>query len=75
MAIKKYFGNEPLYVKEGGSIPVIADFKHRAGLDSIMIGLFTPEDNLHAPNESFDLELMDKAIKVFQDIFTDLSKN
>lgn len=75
LAIKKYFGNEPLYVKEGGSIPVIADFKHRAGLDSIMIGLFTPEDNLHAPNESFDLELMDKAIKVFQDIFTDLSKN
>ena len=73
-AIKKQFGNAPLYLREGGSIPVIADFKNRAGLEAIMVGLFTPEDNLHAPNESFDIELMNKATATFVKIFSSLGK-
>ena len=72
LAIQKQFGKSPLYLREGGSIPVIADFKNRAGLDAIMVGLFTPEDNLHAPNESFDIELMQKATATFADIFRSL---
>jgi acetylornithine deacetylase/succinyl-diaminopimelate desuccinylase-like protein len=73
-AIQKQFGRSPLYLREGGSIPVIADFKNRAGLDAIMVGLFTPEDNLHAPNESFDIELMKKATATFADIFRSLGE-
>ena len=72
LAIQKQLGKSPLYLREGGSIPVIADFKNRAGLDAIMVGLFTPEDNLHAPNESFDIELMQKATATFADIFRSL---
>ena len=74
VAIQKQFGRSPLYLREGGSIPVIADFKNRAGLDAIMVGLFTPEDNLHAPNESFDIELMKKATATFADIFRSLGE-
>ena len=74
LAIQKQFGKSPLYLREGGSIPVIADFKNRAGLDAIMVGLFTPEDNLHAPNESFDIELMQKATATFADIFRSLGE-
>ena len=73
-AISENFGRSPLYLREGGSIPVIADFKNRAGLDAIMVGLFTPKDNLHAPNESFDLELMNRAILTFAEIFKSISK-
>lgn len=73
-AIRAHFGAAPLYLREGGSIPVIADFKHRAGLDAIMVGLFTPKDNLHAPNESFDLGLMDRAIAAFADIFRSIAE-
>ena len=73
-AIKKQFGNSPLYLREGGSIPVIADFKNRTGLEAIMVGLFTPEDNLHAPNESFDIELMNRATATFAEIFSFLGK-
>lgn len=62
------FGKPPIYLREGGSIPVIADFKNRAGLDSLMIGLFTPLDNLHAPNESFDLSIMENGISAFEEI-------
>lgn len=73
-AIGEYFGQAPIYLREGGSIPVIADFKKRAGLDALMIGLFTPIDNLHAPNEGFSLSLMDKAIAAFEDIIKRIAK-
>ena len=68
-AIAASFGRPPIYLREGGSIPVIADFKKRCGLDALMIGLFTPEDNLHAPDESFDLELMERGVTAFEKIF------
>lgn len=41
-------------------MPIIASIKNVTGLDSIMLGLFLPEDNLHAPNESFNLDVMRK---------------
>jgi acetylornithine deacetylase/succinyl-diaminopimelate desuccinylase-like protein len=43
------------------------------GLDSLLIGLFTNEDNLHAPNESFHLGIMNKAIDAFEKLFLDLA--
>jgi acetylornithine deacetylase/succinyl-diaminopimelate desuccinylase-like protein len=61
-AIGASFGNRPLYLREGGSVPIIADIKRIWNLDSLMIGLFLPEDNLHAPNESFNLSVMEKGI-------------
>ena len=63
-AVTHVFGHKPLFLREGGSVPVIADFKTIAGMDSLMIGVFTPADNLHAPNESFDLSIMERGIKV-----------
>lgn len=69
-SIEAAFGKAPIYLREGGSIPVIADFKKRAGLDALMVGLFTPEDNLHAPDESFDLTLMERAIEAFRSILS-----
>ncbi|MEM7792609.1 MAG: M20/M25/M40 family metallo-hydrolase [Verrucomicrobiota bacterium] len=72
-SINRSFGTAPIYLREGGSIPVIADFKNRAGLDALMIGLFTPVDNLHAPDESFDLALMHKAIAAFEEIFRNIA--
>jgi hypothetical protein len=38
-----------------------------------MIGLFTPVDNLHAPDEGFDLKLMANAISAFEQIFCDIA--
>jgi acetylornithine deacetylase/succinyl-diaminopimelate desuccinylase-like protein len=58
------FGRPPLYLREGGSVPIIADIKRVLGLDSVMLGLFLPEDNLHAPNESFNLRVMQKGSAV-----------
>lgn len=68
VAIEAEFGKAPIYLREGGSIPVIADFKKKAGLDALMIGLFTPIDNLHAPDEGFSLALMERGIAAFEQI-------
>lgn len=57
-AITDVWGKPPLYLREGGSVPIIADIKRVTGLDSILFGLFLPEDNLHAPNEGFNLDVM-----------------
>jgi hypothetical protein len=60
-------------MREGGSIPIIGDLKEMAGLDSLLIGLFTPADNLHAPDESFHLGIMENATSAFEIIFEDLA--
>ena len=67
-AVSEVWGRPPLYLREGGSVPIIADIKRVTGLDSVMFGLFLPEDNLHAPNESFNLEVMKKGIETTQRI-------
>jgi acetylornithine deacetylase/succinyl-diaminopimelate desuccinylase-like protein len=72
-AVTEVFGNAPLYLREGGSVPIIADIKRVLGLDSVMLGLFLPEDNLHAPNESFKLSIMQKGMVVSQKVLMALA--
>jgi len=71
--IGEVFGSAPIYLREGGSIPIIGDLKVVTGMDSLLVGLFTNEDNLHAPNESFHLGIMQKAIDAFEQFFLDLA--
>ncbi len=52
-AIIKGFGKKPILMKEGGSIPVVADFKKLLGLDTLLIGFGQNDDNIHSPNERF----------------------
>ncbi len=72
-AIGDVFGNPPLYLREGGSVPIIAQIKQTLGLDSVMFGLFLPEDNLHAPNESFDLRVMERGMRVSEQVLRSLA--
>ncbi|MDQ8205064.1 dipeptidase [Pelagicoccus sp. SDUM812003] len=72
-AIEKSFGKRPLFLREGGSIPIIADVKRVTGLDSVMIGLFLPEDNLHAPNESMNLDVLKKGIQASKEILKEVA--
>ncbi len=45
----------PVLVREGATIPVVADFKAKLGLDTLLIGFGLNDDNLHSPNEKFEL--------------------
>ncbi len=72
-AIAEVFGKPPLYLREGGSVPIIADIKRVTGLDSVMMGLFLPEDNLHAPNESFNLTVMERGMRASEKIIESIA--
>ncbi len=72
-AVEAHFGKRPLYLREGGSIPIIADIKQATGKDTILLGLYTPDDRAHAPDESFHLGIMEKAIPAMEDIFKGLA--
>jgi len=74
-SVENSFGKRPLYLREGGSVPIIADLKNIVGLDTIMVGLFTPEDNLHAPDESFHLGILHNGITAFSQVFKELAQN
>ncbi len=73
-AVSEVWGRPPIYLREGGSVPIIADIKRQTGLDSVMLGLFLPEDNLHAPNESFNLDVMRKGIETSRRMLLALAK-
>jgi acetylornithine deacetylase/succinyl-diaminopimelate desuccinylase-like protein len=73
-AVTEVWGRAPLYLREGGSVPIIAQIKQVTGLDSVMFGLFLPEDNLHAPNESFNLDVMKKGIETSRRVLAALAE-
>ncbi len=49
------FGKEPVFMREGGSIPVVAEFQEHLGLETVLMGFGLPTDALHSPNERFHL--------------------
>jgi acetylornithine deacetylase/succinyl-diaminopimelate desuccinylase-like protein len=55
-ALKEAFGRPPVLLREGGSIPIVTEFKRILGLESLLVGLALPEANAHSPNESFSLD-------------------
>jgi acetylornithine deacetylase/succinyl-diaminopimelate desuccinylase-like protein len=54
-ALKQVFGKETVYIRSGGSIPIVGVFDQYLGIPSVMMGFGLPDDNLHAPNEKFHL--------------------
>ena len=55
-ALAKGFGKQPLYQREGGSIPIVVQFKQILGLDTVLLGFGLPDENAHAPNEFINLK-------------------
>ena len=60
---EKAFGKETVFVRMGGSIPVVEWLDQIYRIPIILLGFGTPEDNLHAPNESFPLNSFDKGME------------
>lgn len=55
-ALKKSWDTDPVFIRGGGSIPVVATFGDVLKVPSVLIGLGLNDDRLHSPNEKFDLE-------------------
>ncbi|WP_242637775.1 MULTISPECIES: dipeptidase [Bacillaceae] len=61
-AYQNIYGKTPVYKREGGSIPIVSDFNHSLNVPVVLMGFGLPDENLHAPNEHFNLENFDKGI-------------
>ncbi len=76
-AINATFGKEPIPVRGGGSIPIVALFESVLGLKTVLMGFGLDSDNLHSPNEKYGLANYYKGIETipyFHKYFAELSK-
>jgi acetylornithine deacetylase/succinyl-diaminopimelate desuccinylase-like protein len=55
-AFEEVYGKEPFFTREGGSIPIVADFQKVLGAQSILMGFGLNSDAIHSPNEKFALK-------------------
>jgi acetylornithine deacetylase/succinyl-diaminopimelate desuccinylase-like protein len=55
-ALEKAFGREPVFIREGGSIPIVQVFQEVFGAPVVLLGFGLPGENAHAPNEWFSLD-------------------
>jgi acetylornithine deacetylase/succinyl-diaminopimelate desuccinylase-like protein len=57
------WGKDTVFIRSGGSIPIVGDLARHLGLPSVMMGFGLPDDNLHAPNEKFHLKNFELGIE------------
>jgi len=72
-ALAAEWGKKALAIGEGGSIPIVGDFKRVLGMDTIMVGFALDDDRVHAPNEKFDLTSFHKGTRSWARILAALS--
>jgi acetylornithine deacetylase/succinyl-diaminopimelate desuccinylase-like protein len=73
-AFELTWGKRPVLKREGASIPIVTEMKEILGVDSVLSGFALPEDNMHAPNETLNLEVWRKGILTIIHFFDQYSK-
>ncbi|WP_165067782.1 dipeptidase [Paludisphaera rhizosphaerae] len=73
-AIEASFGVAPLFIREGGSIPVVGLLKKHLKVDTLLLGWGQNDDNLHGPNEKFSLADFHRGIKASAHLLEELSR-
>jgi acetylornithine deacetylase/succinyl-diaminopimelate desuccinylase-like protein len=62
-AMHTVFAKETVFVRGGGSIPIVGDFIRELGTPTLLMGFGLPDDNLHAPNEKFHIANFHRGIE------------
>jgi len=73
-AIERGFGNRPVLIREGGSIPIVTHFQQMLGVDTLLLGWGLNDDNTHSPNEKFNLADFHRGIKASACLWEELSQ-
>ena len=73
-AIEAGFGRPPVFIREGGSIPIVNTFARELGVDVLLLGWGQNDDNTHSPNEKFCLADFHRGIKASAHLWQELAK-
>jgi acetylornithine deacetylase/succinyl-diaminopimelate desuccinylase-like protein len=68
-AFEQVFGKPTVFIRSGGSIPVVGDFSRHLGIPTVLMGFGLPDDGLHSPNEKFSLENYYRGIVTIANFF------
>jgi acetylornithine deacetylase/succinyl-diaminopimelate desuccinylase-like protein len=72
-ALEASFGRAPVYIREGGSIPVCSSFERLLGLPVVLLGFDPPDQRAHAPNEWMDLSNYETGIRAVARMWDELA--
>ena len=72
-ALQSAFGRAPILMREGGSIPIVTDFKEILKADTLLLGLGLPDDNVHSPNEKVSITALNKGMEMSAHLWQELA--
>lgn len=64
-ALRESFGAEPVFKREGGSVPIVGILQQKLGADSVMLGFALPDDGIHGPNEKQHLPTLYRGVETY----------
>lgn len=73
-AMNQTFDRDTVFIRNGGSIPIVAEFQQRLGLDSVLMGFGLESDAIHSPNEKFGLARYAKGIETIIHYYPELAQ-
>ncbi len=73
-ALRAAFGKDPAMIREGGSIPIVSQFRDILGSETLLLGLALPDCRAHSPNENFPLENLEGGIKLNKAVLAELAR-
>jgi acetylornithine deacetylase/succinyl-diaminopimelate desuccinylase-like protein len=73
-ALHKAFNHDPALIREGGSIPIVSQFRGILGIETLLMGLGLPDCRAHSPNENFPLENFEGGIRLNKAILQELAR-
>ena len=73
-ALRKAFDRDPALIREGGSIPIVSQFREILGIETLLVGLALPDCRAHSPNENFPLENFEGGIRLNKAILQELAR-
>ncbi len=73
-ALRKAFNADVAVIREGGSIPIVSQFRSILGVETLLMGLALPDCRAHSPNENFPLENLEGGIRLNKAVLQELAQ-
>src|SRR5262249_11938432 len=73
--LRKAFNHDAALIREGGSIPIVSEFREILGVETLLMGLALPDCRAHSPNENFPVENFEGGIRLNKAILQELASS